>query len=69
VDFLPVSYGFRPGRNAQQALRDLRDTVRTGRPHYVVEADIRGSFDHIDHPWPMRRLELRIGDPWILRLI
>ena len=44
ADFLPVSYGFRPGRHAHDALRALRQTVMTGRAHWVVEADIRGYF-------------------------
>ena len=44
ADFLPVSYGFRPGRSAHDALRVLRNTVMTGRAHWVVEADIRGYF-------------------------
>jgi group II intron reverse transcriptase/maturase len=69
ADFRPVSYGFRPGRNAHQALAALRNTVMTGRAHWVVEADIRRYFDHIDHAWLLRMLELRVGDPWILRLV
>ncbi|NMP25180.1 reverse transcriptase domain-containing protein, partial [Sulfobacillus harzensis] len=69
ADFRPVSYGFRPGRNAHQALATLRNTLMTGRAHWVVEADIRGYFDHIDHDWLLRMLELRVGDPWILRLV
>ncbi|MDE3077780.1 MAG: hypothetical protein KGJ86_20355, partial [Chloroflexota bacterium] len=36
---------------------------------YVYEADIRGFFDHLDHDWLMRMIELKVGDPWILRLI
>ena len=40
-----------------------------GEAHWVVEADIKGFFDHLDHAWLMRMLEERIGDPWILRLI
>ena len=35
---------------------------------WVYEADIRGFFDHLDHEWLMRMIELRVGDPWILRL-
>ena len=69
VDFLGCSYGFRPGRTAHQALRDLRVEVESGRAQWIVEADIRGFFDNIDHDWMMRMLEQRIGDPWILRLI
>ena len=69
VDFLECSYGFRPGRTAHQALRDLRVEVESGRAQWIAEADIRGFFDNIDHDWMMRMLEQRIGDPWILRLI
>jgi len=67
--FLGCSFGFRPGRSAHDALREIRTTVWNGRAHYVLEADIRGYFDHIDHDWLLRMLELKIGDPWILRLI
>ncbi len=63
------TYGFRPGRSAHQALTVVRNTVMTGRAHWVVEADIRGYCDAIDHAWLLRMLALRIGDPWVLRLI
>ena len=67
--FLDCSYGFRPGRKAHDALREIRTAVVSGRAQYVLEADIRGYFDHIDHNWLLRMLELKVGDPWILRLI
>ncbi|MDA8344272.1 MAG: reverse transcriptase domain-containing protein [Thermaerobacter sp.] len=69
ADFLACSYGFRPGKTAHQALKHLRTEIMAGRAEWVVEADIRGFFDHLDHEWLMRMLGLRIGDPWILRLI
>jgi len=69
ADFLDCSYGFRPDRTAHQALAALRNEVMTGRAQWIYEADIRGFFDHLDHDWLMRMLELRIGDPWILQLI
>lgn len=69
ADFLPCSYGFRPGRNAHQALRALRTQVIAGKVRHVYETDIRGCFNHINHQWLMRMLSLRIGDPVILRLI
>jgi len=69
ADFQECSYGYRPGRTAHQALKDLRTEVMTGRAEWVVEADIVGFFDHLDHDWLMRMLDLRVGDPWILRLI
>lgn len=69
ADFLDGSFGFRPGRTAHQALAALRSEVMVGGTQYVYEADIRSFFDVLDHAWLMRMLELRIGDPWILRLI
>lgn len=69
ADFLDCSYGFRPGRNAHQAIARLRSGIMTQPYKWIYEADIRGFFDHLDHEWLMRMLELRIGDSWILRLI
>lgn len=69
ADFLPCSYGFRPGRNPHQALRELRNQVMFGQVSRVFETDIRGFFNHLNHDWLMRMLKLRIGDPAILRLI
>lgn len=68
-DFLPCSYGFRPGRSPHQALAALRDKAMAGRARCVFETDIRGFFNHLNHDWLMRMLKLRIGDPEILRLI
>ena len=67
--FRDASYGFRPGRGARDALRQVRGAVMRAGAQYVYEADIRGFFDHLDHAWLMRMLELKIGDPWILRLV
>ncbi len=69
ADFLDCSYGFRPGRTAHQALAEVRSAVLNGAAQWIVEADIKSYFDTIQHPWLMRMIELRIGDPWILRLI
>ena len=69
ADFLDCSYGFRPGRNPHQAIARLRTALLTEPYEYVYEADIRGFFDHLDHEWLIKMLELRIGDSWILRLI
>jgi group II intron reverse transcriptase/maturase len=68
-DFLGCSYGYRPGVGALDAVRDLSAALRNGRYHYLVEADIRGFFDHIDHEKLMQLLELRIDDKPFLRLI
>ena len=67
--FRDSSFGFRPGRSAHDALRRIREGVWGGRVQYVFEADIRGFFDALSHEWLMRMLELKVGDPWILRLI
>jgi group II intron reverse transcriptase/maturase len=68
-DFLPVSYGYRPGRGAKDATGDLTYELQFGRYGYVVEADIKGFFDNIDHDWLLRMLRERIDDKPFLGLI
>jgi len=68
-DFLACSYGYRPGVGALDAVRDLSAVLRCGRYHYLVEADIRGFFDNIDHEKLIELLELRIDDKPFIRLI
>ena len=68
-DFLGFSYGFRPGRSCHNALDALYVGTVKRKVNYVLDADIRGFFDTIDHEWMMRFLEHRIADPRILRLI
>jgi group II intron reverse transcriptase/maturase len=68
-DFLGCSYGYRPGVGALAAVRDLSAALRSGRYHYLVEADIRSFFDKIDHAKLIGLLELRIDDKAFLRLI
>lgn len=67
-DFLKVSYGYRPKSGAQKAVKEMTKDLM-GNYNYVVEADIRGFFDNIDHKWLMKMLELRIEDKSFLRLI
>lgn len=69
ADFLPCSYGYREGRSAHDAIRDLTDTLYRGRFEFVVEADIKGFFDHLQHPWVIRMLEERIDDAALLGLV
>ena len=69
VDFLEVSYGFRPKRSCHQALAMLDKTLMTKPINYVVDMDIEGFFDNIDHNWLRRALEERINDTNLLRLI
>jgi len=68
-EFSAHSYGYRPHTGAQKAVKDLNHELNFGRYNYIVEADIRGFFDAIDHDWLIRMLELRIADKAFLRLI
>ncbi len=68
-DFLGFSYGFRPGRSAHDALKHLNNVIEEQRINYIVDADIKGFFDHVDHTWLMKFLKERIADPNMLRLI
>ena len=69
VDFLPQSYGYRPGVGAQKAVKDLTYELQFGRYGYVVEADIKGFFDHLDHDKLLKMLRERIDDEPFLGLI
>jgi len=68
-DFLDCSYGDRPGRGALDAVRDLTFDLQYGRYGYLVEADIQGVFDHMDHAWLLDMLRIRIDDRAFLKLI
>lgn len=68
-EFLRCSYGYRPRIGARDAVDKLTIKLQFGRYNYVVEADIKGFFDHIDHDWMMRMLGERIEDGALLRLI
>ena len=67
--FLDCSYGFRPGRSAHQAVREINQTIMAGKVNYVLEADIKGFFDNVDHDWLMKFLEHDIEDKNFLRYI
>ena len=68
-DFIDDSYGFRPGRGCHDALRALSDEVEGGRIHYIVDADIKGFFDNVDHEWLIKFLGHRIADKRVLRYV
>jgi RNA-directed DNA polymerase len=68
-DFREFSYGYRPGRGAKEAVSDLTFTLQYGSYGYIVEADIQGFFDQIDHDWLLKMLEQRIDDRAFLNLI
>lgn len=67
-EFLPMSYGFRPGRGCKDALREVDGYLRGGYTH-VVDADLKGYFDSIPHPLLKERLEERISDGRLLALL
>ena len=69
TDFLGFSYGFRPGRSPHQALDALAFAIGRRKVSWILDADIRGYFEHIDRSWMARFLERRIGDRRLLRLI
>lgn len=69
VDFMDVSFGFRPNRSCHDALDVLDKTSMTKPVNYVVDMDIEKFFDTIDHGWLMRCLRERIKDTSLLRLI
>jgi RNA-directed DNA polymerase len=68
-DFLGFSYGFRPGRSGHRALDALYVGIKTQKVNWILDADIRGFFDNIDHTWLMKFLEHRIADRRLLRLL
>ena len=68
-DFLPCSHGYRRGKGPQRAALELSKRIHRGRFGWVVDADIKGFFDHIDHEWLMRMLEQRIDDLWFEQTI
>lgn len=68
-DFLPCSYGFRPGRSAHDALRKLDRVAYEGEANWVLEADIRSFFDSVDRKALMEMVERRVADGSFRRLI
>ena len=68
-DFLPNSYGYRPNKSAHKAIHSLRLNLQFKGYGYIVEADIKGFFDNMNHDWLMRMLEQRIDDKSLLGLI
>jgi len=68
ADFADCSFGFRPRRSAHQARERIRGGLRQGR-RWVVDADIRGFFDHIDHGLVLALVRERISDRRIMKLL
>lgn len=68
-EFVGFSHGFRPGRSPHTALDALTVAIERRRVSWVLDADIRGFFDSIDHGWLLKFVEHRITDPRVLRHI
>ncbi len=68
-DFLGFSYGFRPGRRPHDALDALAVGIEKRKVNWILDADIRGFYDSIDHEWMLKFLEYRIADRRVLRLV
>jgi RNA-directed DNA polymerase len=69
VAFEDSSHGYRPEHSQHGCLDELGRTIQQEKVSYVVEADIRGFFDSVNHEWMLKFLRHRIGDPRIIRLI
>ncbi|QTL97796.1 group II intron reverse transcriptase/maturase [Iocasia frigidifontis] len=67
--FLDISYGFRPGLSCHDALKKLNIVIEKQKISYVVDADIKGFFDNVNHEWLMKFIGVNIADPNIKRLI
>src|SRR5919204_5697823 len=68
ADFLPVSFGFRPRRSAHDALEVVRVTANRGG-EWVLDADIQSCFDEISHSALVARIERRVSDRQMLKLL
>ena len=69
AEFLDVSYGFRPKLSCHDAVKALDKTVMTKPINYIVEVDIKGFFDNVNHYWLQRCLEEKIVDRNLLWLV
>jgi len=68
-EFLDCSFGFRPGRGCHDALKVLGHVIEKKSINYVVEADIKGFYDNVDHGVLMDFLRMRISDPKLLSIV
>ena len=68
-DFLPCSFGGRPGLGAHHALATLNEVIAGRKVGWVLEADLKNFFGSLDHGWAVRFVEHRVGDPRVLNLI
>ena len=69
VDFSESSYGYRPKRSCHQALAELGERIHRQRVNFVLDADIKGFFNNVDHGQLIELLSRRVKDQRLLRLI
>ena len=67
--FKEFSFGFRPGKNCHDAIQRINKHIMADKINYVVDADIKGFFDNIDHEWMIKFLEHDIADKNFIRYI
>ena len=67
--FYSFSYGFRPNRSCHMAVREVIKDVQLYKTSWVVEADIKGFFDHVSHEWLIKMLEHDIADKKFISII
>lgn len=67
--FLNCSYGFRQNRNCHNAIANIKKTIMTKPVNYILDADIKGFFDNVDHKWLIKFLENEIEDKNFIRYI
>jgi RNA-directed DNA polymerase len=68
-DFLPCSFGGRPGRGAHHALATLHERVAGSKVEWILEADLKNFFGSLSHEWMLQFVEHRVGDPRLISLI
>ena len=68
-EFLPCSFGGRPGRGAHQALATLHEVISGRKVEWILEADLNNFFGSLSHEWMLRFVEHRVGDPRLISLI
>ena len=67
--FLDCSYGFRPNRDCHKAIKKLDEIIMKKKINYVVDADIKGFFNNVNHEWLIKFLEHTIQDKKFIRYI
>jgi group II intron reverse transcriptase/maturase len=68
-EFLPCSFGGRPGRGAHHALATLNEVIAGSKVGWVLEADLKNFFGSLSHQWLLRFVEHRVADPRLISLV